>query len=169
MDDKALCQAILYVADQSREDPGFGRVKLNKILFFADAAYYAKHRRSATGFQYKALPRGPVADGLDYAWSSLCSDGHAEEEQRPVGDFVQQRLVPKAAVETNAIPDGFKDLLDTTMQQLSGKGAKSLSHDTHKLLCWRVARQLEVIPLGAVFLDTDKPTDADRAGALSLR
>ena len=58
--DTKMRELILYVASKSQHDPKFGSTKLNKILFFADFAFYFKHGRSVTGQEYMRLKHGPA-------------------------------------------------------------------------------------------------------------
>ena len=50
-----MAELIVYIADLCQEDPTFGATKLNKILFYADFASYAKYGRPITGQEYQRL------------------------------------------------------------------------------------------------------------------
>src|ERR1035437_1475045 len=58
-DDK-LRELVLYIATASEGDEPFGKVKLNKILFFADFEAYRRFVRSITGHEYQKLAQGPA-------------------------------------------------------------------------------------------------------------
>ncbi len=55
-----LQELILYLAQMSEGDPSFGAVKLNKILFHSDFAYYLSHGRSISSQEYQKLNDGPA-------------------------------------------------------------------------------------------------------------
>jgi len=57
--DAKMAELILYVSDRCQLDPAYGSTKLNKILFYADFLYYAKHGTSITGQEYMRLDKGP--------------------------------------------------------------------------------------------------------------
>lgn len=166
--DNQVINTLLYVALHSKDDPYFGAVKLNKILFFADIEYYARHRRSASGFQYKKLPHGPVADGLDYTVRAIVREGKGSEETRVVGSHEQRRLVPSVEPDVAQIDDEFREILDRVIARLRHANASELSSATHEMRGWKHARHLEVIPLGTAFINTDPPTADERSLALTL-
>lgn len=47
------------------------RLKLNKLLFYADFAHFKYHGRSITGLSYRAIPYGPVPSSYDRLFSWL--------------------------------------------------------------------------------------------------
>lgn len=53
-------ELILYVANMSRNDPDFGAVKLNKILYYADFRAYRELGRPISGAAYRKLSEGPA-------------------------------------------------------------------------------------------------------------
>ena len=58
--DRRLAELILYIAEKCEHDPGFGAVKLNKILAFADFSSYFETGKPITGAEYMRLPQGPA-------------------------------------------------------------------------------------------------------------
>ena len=51
-------ELIVYIAEQSKDDPFFGPVKLNKILYYADFRAYRELGHSITGASYRKLTEG---------------------------------------------------------------------------------------------------------------
>ena len=61
-----LWELILHIARCSEGDSTFGKVKLAKILYYADFASYRDYGQPVTGASYKKLQFGPVpSDFLD--------------------------------------------------------------------------------------------------------
>ena len=52
-DDNKLRELVLYIAVLSEGDPAFGKVKLNKLLFFADFTAYLSFGKPITGHEYQ--------------------------------------------------------------------------------------------------------------------
>src|SRR5438067_13073106 len=59
-DEQKFRELILYFAQKSADDPAFGAVKLNKLLFYADFVSFAKRGKAITGATYFRLPHGPA-------------------------------------------------------------------------------------------------------------
>src|SRR5688572_1912439 len=55
-----LRELMLFIAERCLNDPTFGAVKLNRILFLADFISFARYGEPITGTPYRKLPSGPV-------------------------------------------------------------------------------------------------------------
>ena len=53
-------ELIVLIASLSRDDPAFGDVKLNKLLFFSDFLAYTNLGHPTTGAEYQKLDFGPA-------------------------------------------------------------------------------------------------------------
>ena len=60
-DKSKMRELILYIARAQADDPTFGRVKLAKLLYFADNEAFVRLERPITGATYQKLPEGPAA------------------------------------------------------------------------------------------------------------
>ena len=60
-----LRELILYICRASESDEAFGKVKLNKLLFFSDFSAYVDLGQSITRQDYKKLKQGPVPNLID--------------------------------------------------------------------------------------------------------
>lgn len=65
---------IHYVVANTRPDE-LGRVKLHKILYFADMIWFIAEGHGLTGVEYRKQPMGPVATGLGTALGELEEEG----------------------------------------------------------------------------------------------
>lgn len=73
-----LVNMAAYFADHVKGD--LFRVRLMKLLFYADFCHFAREAVSISGFPYAALPMGPVPDRYQVflTWAEL--SGHAKTE-----------------------------------------------------------------------------------------
>lgn len=75
---------IVYVAEQSRDDPFFGATKLNKILYYSDFRAYRELGHSITGADYQKLDEGPAPRQLLPIRRALIAEGLIRIEARPM-------------------------------------------------------------------------------------
>ena len=59
-EEEKLAELILYIAEKSSGDEGFGATKLNKILHAADFLAFAIRGEAITGVDYFHLAQGPA-------------------------------------------------------------------------------------------------------------
>lgn len=62
-----LAKMMIYLVAQSREQ--LYKVKLMKLLFYADFLHYARQGVSISGFPYARLEMGPVPDNFQHVWA----------------------------------------------------------------------------------------------------
>jgi hypothetical protein len=164
--DARLREMILYIADRCMDDPTFGAVKLNKILYNADFLSYQEYGQSVTGAAYMRLPQGPVPQRLLHVRITM-------EEAREIA--IRKHLVPlpgdKGFGEQQRVIalrdpdlDHFKPrdiaVVDEVIRLLWGRSAKQVSDASHGR-AWRICRDKERIPYEAVFISDEPLTEYD--------
>lgn len=162
-------ELVLHVAGRSSGDSGFGRTKLNKILFFSDFLYFADHGSSITGADYQKLPHGPAPRQMIPVLNELLGDD-AEEKITHVGSFKQQRLVPKREADLSLFDDGEIDLVNDVIDMLDGTSAVDVSELSHQWsLGWQAASLGETIPYGTAFVRVpdDLPSTPEEGRSLA--
>lgn len=141
-----LKHLALYIASRSEDDPRFGRVKFNKLLFYADFIHYVKTGRSITGFTYIKMEFGPCPEGFNEIEAEMDRANQLKLKQSMYEGYIQRR--PVALV----LPDlsGFSgeeiataEEAITNMWKLNGREASDLSH---LFVGWRLAQEFEKIP-----------------------
>lgn len=164
-----LRELMLYVADESRDDPKFGATKLNKILFFSDFLAYAELGAPITGAVYQRLPNGPAARRLLPVQQDLQASGDAEVEVVDRYGFQQKRLVPRRKPKIELFDTSELHLVDEVIAACRDLSAISVSDLSHRLsMGWQIARNREDIPYPSVFLSADEPSEADIQRGQSL-
>ena len=157
-----LAAAAHYVIARVRPSD-LGATKLQKILWFADCAYFARHGRSITGeVVYRRKPNGPCIARLDAVLRSMEQEGCIIERQVPtyIGhprrefqSLVEPDMAPFTGAEIDILMQVGLEIVGMTAQEVS-----DLSHDS----LWRetAANRDIAIAAGAVrdvgLEDTDR-------------
>jgi len=157
-DSAKLQELIVYIAHQSRDDPMFGAVKLNKILYYADFYAYRTLGEPISGAEYQRLPEGPAPRSLLTARHDLLADGAIEIEHRQAFNHVQQRVVPKRAARPGVLSEREMALVDEVITALRFMNARQVSDMSHEELGWRLVGDYETIPYPTAFLSAEPLT-----------
>ena len=153
-------ELIVYVSRKCEDDPTFGAVKLNKILFHSDFRAYERFGEPLTGMGYFRLDKGPAPRALLPIRQELETERAIEVRKVQVGAWTQDR--------THALRDAYLDhfsgdelrLIDEVVEELWGKSAEEVSEGSHGV-AWATRANRESIPYEAVFLSDEEPTEAD--------
>lgn len=158
---------VLYIAHQTAHDENFGRLKLAKVLFYADFAVYRDEGRSMSGATYKRMPFGPFPRELEAAEEALSADKRAFLDYvTPEGEEKKIRpLVPEPDV--SRFLDAWQVLvLKDWITRISAAGSKEISELSHRHPGWRLARTNEAdIPFSTALLPQERPTAQDAEDA----
>ncbi|MBA3736604.1 MAG: SocA family protein [Actinobacteria bacterium] len=150
-------ELILYLADKSGDDLGFGMTKLNKLLYFSDFEAYRRLGRSITGATYQKLEWGPAAREFLPLHEELLSDQRARVEARPRGRFWRKVTVSSGA-DTSAFSPDELQVINAIIQELrpyDATGSSDLSH--HQSVGWNVVDYGETIPYETVVVSAELP------------
>lgn len=143
-----LKNLILYVAEQSKDDPYFGATKLNKILYYVDFRAYRELGCPITGAEYQKLPDGPAPRELLKVRRQLLNEGRIALQNRQVFNYVQQRIVPlDPAVDTGSsfLPNELA-IIDDVLLMLRGKSGTEASEMSHDEAGWKLVGYYQTIP-----------------------
>lgn len=139
-------EAILYVAQECESDSTFAAVKLNKILYFADFRAHRDLGRPITGVAYQHLREGPAPRPLLPAKRELIDEGRVTEETKPIGSYIQKRVIAKSAADLTLFTPGEIDIIKDVIQELWGKSAKEVTDMSHDEWGWRLTEDGDTIP-----------------------
>lgn len=156
-------ELLLYVAEQSENDPNFGKTKLNKILFYADFLAYGIYGCSITGATYQRRDYGPVPQEITAARRKLIEEGAAEVHHGRRFNYPHERLVPKRPANPSVLTAEEKRLVDDVIRELWHHSAVAVSELSHREVGWKIADNREIIPYNTVFLSSRKLTPTDIA------
>lgn len=153
-------ELIVYCSDRSKNDPNFGSVKLNKILYFSDFMAYERFGQPLTGVVYQKLEHGPAPRALLHVRRELIEEGVIDLETVSVFGLKQKRPIAKRkAILELFFPDEIS-LVDEVIEALSGASAKDVSIQSHDLR-WKSVRLGDAIPYDYIYLDTSELTPDD--------
>ncbi len=163
-------ELIVYIARRCADDPTFGSVKLNKILFYADFAAYRQLREPITGATYRKLSEGPAPKELLRARDALIDSGRIEMEARTYFGLVQKRpvVVPGSTIDTSVFSQTELDIVDETVEFFRGKSAREVSDYSHREPGWILAEELEEIPYQTAHLNSEPIDQETQLRALEI-
>ena len=150
-------ELIVYIARSAAEDPRFGAVKLNKVLYYADFAAYRQLGQPITGATYRKFFEGPAPVELPDVRRELIDSGDATSEERPYFAGSVVRLVIRTGREPNRelFRPGELELVDSVIDFFEGKTAREVSDFSHKEPGWVIAEDREVIPYETAWLSSE--------------
>lgn len=134
---------VLYLAVRSSDDVGYGKVKLNKLLYRSDFEAYRLLGASITGEEYKAQELGPVAAHLPSLLKRLEGTTLALEEVE-AGPYMRKvpRVMEGHTPDTSVFSDAEMAIIDRTLEELRPHGGKSVSDWSHETsVGWRVKKE----------------------------
>jgi len=164
-----LSELILYLAQRSESDPGFGKVKLAKLLAFTDFHAFAESGSSVTGVTYVKLREGPVPQDFYPVLEGLCEANRARIDRVEVpGGYTQERVI---ALDdpSPALGDLHRYFADEMLRGLRRYNAAQLSDLAHRqFVGWRMVEMGEAIPYKTHYISPLAPTanEVRRAQAL---
>lgn len=153
-----LKELVLYLAQASADDSGFGMVKLNKLLFRADFEAYRLLGRSITGEEYEKQDYGPVARHLPIVLDDLAAAGYIIWHRVAAGAYT--RKVPEAVEPPDMVDftDDEQAIIDRTLTELVPFGGKTVSEWSHlESAGWRVAEVGQEIPYETAIVSSKEP------------
>ena len=158
---------IHYIVDRAPYR-ALGKVKLNKILWFADRAMYLHSGKTISGDTYLRFPQGPVSRHLLAAQEELQAERkiHIRWERMPA--YEQYFYLSLEDPDISAFDADEIDAINRSLDMiapLTARQASELSHDR----TWETFANGEEIPMYAVLAaDTREPTPEDIAWAESV-
>ena len=166
--DKRLRELILYVATLSEGDPQFGRVKLNKLLFYCDFEAYVMFGQPITGQPYHRMPLGPGPKRFLTALDALKDRGDAAERVHDFHGYPQNRVFALREPDLDSFAPKEIDLINQIVHEFRGVNATEISDKSHGLLVYASAREKEEIPYEAALVYPRDLTPAEIEYGLRL-
>ena len=168
MSQQKLRELVLYVAGACENDPDFGMVKLNKVLFHADFSWFAKTGRPITGADYQKEEQGPVAHAMVPVLRNAEADRDLDIRKTPRGGYEQKRVVPRRKPRLELFTKEEIAAVDESIELLKGMSAAELSDYFHNYLGWQAAELHQRIPYETAYFVRRTPTQEELEYALTL-
>ncbi len=166
--DKKLAELILYISDRSELDPYFGATKLNKILFFSELSYFAKHERGITEQEYIKRDYGPVPRDMATVQKKLVDEGALVIKETDRDGYKQKKPIALREPDLSHFSAEEIDMVDRVMAKLRDHTATDVSELSHQMLGWELAKFGQIIPLYTVFFKRREATPADNEWAKTI-
>lgn len=166
-DDK-MAELILYISDKCQSDSAFGATKLNKILFYADFSYYAKHGTPITGQEYMRLAKGPAPRHLVPIREEMVRRGDLLIRSQQFGSWPQKRTIALRDADLREFSGEEIAMVDSVIQSLWGRTATEVSEISHRFDGWQFASDRQTIPYAAALTSEREPDEDDYAFAAEL-
>jgi hypothetical protein len=155
-------ELLLYVSQQSAEDPTFGATKLNKILFYSDFMAYAITGEPITGLEYQKIQNGPAPRRLVPLRQQLIDEQALGIQEIPLkSGKIQHRTVNLRRPDLSVFTADQISIVDHVISGLSQVDANGVSELSHRMIGWKVAKMGETIPYETVFLSDEPLTPED--------
>lgn len=143
--------ALVHYITTLVEPHELGKVKLQKILWFVDRTWFARHGEALSGWSYVKGPRGPMNPQVDKSLKRLEKAG-AIRERRPIDGPGLHEIVWLKEPNTKGFTSDEISLVDrVTKLVCQNHTAGSISNLTHDHV-WEAASMGEEIPLHTVFV-----------------
>lgn len=160
--DTKFKELVLYVSEKLFDDPKFGAVKLNKVLYFSDFLAFAKLGKPITGATYQKLKQGPAPKQLLPARHQLEANDDAEWVDRAYfGGYTQKRVIPKRKADLSAFNADEIAIVDRVIDDLRDRSAAEVSALSHEAVGWRIAQLGQEIPYESALLSDEPLSEAD--------
>lgn len=162
-DEQRFRELLLYVSQKCANDPRFGAVKLNKILFFSDFLFYGEHGKPITCFEYQKLENGPAPRDLKRIRTQMQAEGILGVQVVPLkSGHTQHRTVNLRSPNLKVFKADQIAIVDQVIDALATADAETASELSHRMIGWIAARDNETIPYETAFVSNQPLTDVDR-------
>ena len=156
-----LKELIIYIAQESKDDPNFVATKLNKILFMADFFYYGTTGKSISEAEYWHLQNGPTPKAMKSVLDDLEANKEIEIIERDHFGYSQKRVLPKRGANTSQFSRDEIEFVNQAIKSLWDKNGIELSNWTHTLIPWLITENKSDIPYDSVFVLYQLPIERD--------
>lgn len=143
MDKAKYENAILLLAQRV---PNLGRVKLNKLLYFADFDHFEKYGSPITGDTYINNDLGPVPMHVQDLLNTMEREKKVAVTEEQVIDYVRYSLQPLVEPKVEVFAATEMDMLCSVASKWGPHTSRELVIASHGEAPWIATRKGETIP-----------------------
>lgn len=165
--------AVHYICSKCPVDE-LGKVKLHKILYFADMMHFIQTGVPLTGVQYQKQRYGPMARHLGWAIDELIKENRLRVEKRDYFGFEKVDYHALGVVDSERLNGHARRVLDEVIEFVRSRSAKTISELSHSA-AWDAVGMGDTIPYYSAYglyqatEVTDEDVDAAIAEARRIR
>ena len=162
-------ELIIYVSKKSVEDPHFGAIKLNKILYHSDFRAFERFGQPLTGMRYIRLQQGPAPRALLPVRNELMREGAIEIEVRQAAPdrHQQHRTVAKREPVMELFTPDEIAIVDEVICELWSQNATQVSDASHDIR-WATMQHKDPMPYELAYLSNEPISDRENARTREL-
>lgn len=150
-------ELLLYIAQQTEDDPWFGDTHMNKVLYWADFDSYSQLGRPITGARYSKLPYGPGAKPLLPIRDELSAEGSLSIDEPPPGTRKARKTHAKRQPNISLFSPEELALVNATIERLQRMTASRASDVSHDEPGWKLVDLYDDIPYQTALISKDPP------------
>jgi uncharacterized phage-associated protein len=162
-----LQELILYIADRLQGDDTFGKVKLAKVLYFADFASYRMYKQPVTGSAYIRWQYGPVPQNYLDILDEMETNGYIAIKKKLHYRHEQTRIIALRNADLTMFSGRDIQLVEDLIRDFAGKNATELSQLSHGI-AWKLPKPDEKIPYETSLLSDEPLTQSEIDHAMQL-
>lgn len=141
-DYEKLCAMVLFFAHKTT---GILKVKLLKLLNYADMIFYQENGISMSGTRYVHLPYGPVPENYDMIFGMMAADHIAHIEVIFDNGFERHQVIPDCEIPSGILSPEDLAVLERIYEKFADFGSVEISNYSHREHGYRSTQQGEVI------------------------
>jgi predicted NAD/FAD-dependent oxidoreductase len=162
-------QLIIYIAEQTADDPSFGDTHLNKALYWTDFDGYQRLGQPVTGAKYFKQKFGPVAKPLLPVRDELADEGLVEIQEPPSGVKRARKTLPRQPADTRVFSAEELQLVNEVIARLRSRTATRVSDEAHEQSAgWNLVEMYDDIPYHTALISKELPSEATLARGKAL-
>jgi hypothetical protein len=158
MNQEKFGELVLYIAQESADDPYFGATKLDKILYYSDFNAYRRLGHAITGADYYRHGECPIPTIFPVIRDALVENGDVTIEERPYFNGTQKRVVPLRGPNLSSFSSDEISIVDEVIEELWTKNARDVSDLSHLEFGWLTTLDRELIPYRTAWIGADPLT-----------
>ncbi|MCH8987932.1 MAG: SocA family protein [Chloroflexi bacterium] len=148
---------ILYISKKSEDDPRFGAVKLNKILYYSDFDAYRRLGQPITGATYQRIDEGPAPRELLPIRERMTDGESIEIRTTPVGPYTLQRIVALVGPDESLFTEAELRIVDQTIEAMWPMNAAEVTALSHTEPGWIQADNRGDIEYETAWMQSSEP------------
>jgi putative zinc finger/helix-turn-helix YgiT family protein len=117
-------------------DAAFLVTRLNKFLFYSDFYNYKQTGFSISGYNYAAIPRGPVPDKYKIIFNLLEEKGFILTEDYLIGGEYTEKFIPAVNFNPSLFNKNELESMETVKNKLSSFSTDKIIDMSHDELGW---------------------------------